>query len=212
MTVIFSDGRHVGAWLAGSDPVPDIAVVKVIPDHLTDMRLGDSDLLQVGDFDAAIYPGDSGGARAKLPGDLIGINTAFIDASETNPGVGFAVPINVAHKVADLLIDLARLVAAARGDLRRPDSGERRLLFLPFKDDTLSLSAPANPASRDNRSRQSCLLWLRASRDDLNAVNKASPLVRAASSSRGAAGNQQGWRWHPVAHPRMRNISRATDY
>jgi S1-C subfamily serine protease len=31
--------------------------------------------------DAAIYPGNSGGALADLQGDLVGINTAFIDAT-----------------------------------------------------------------------------------------------------------------------------------
>ena len=54
--------------------------------------------------DAAIYPGNSGGALANLRGELIGISTAYIGASNTNPGLGFAVPINVALKVADHLI------------------------------------------------------------------------------------------------------------
>jgi hypothetical protein len=31
--------------------------------------------------DAAIYPGNPGGARVKLEGELIGINTAFIGAT-----------------------------------------------------------------------------------------------------------------------------------
>jgi serine protease DegQ len=54
--------------------------------------------------DAAIYPGNSGGALANLRGELIGISTAYIGASNTNPGLGFAVPINVARRVADHLI------------------------------------------------------------------------------------------------------------
>jgi serine protease DegQ len=41
--------------------------------------------------DAAIYPGNSGGALVNLQDDLVGINTAFIGATNTNPGMGFAI-------------------------------------------------------------------------------------------------------------------------
>jgi serine protease Do len=42
--------------------------------------------------DAAIYPGNSGGALVNLRGDLVGINTAFTAAGGNNPGMGFAIP------------------------------------------------------------------------------------------------------------------------
>src|SRR5215468_10965637 len=57
-----------------------------------------------GDFiqtDAAIYPGNSGGALVNLHGELIGINTAFIVATNTNPGMGFAIPINMVRFIAN---------------------------------------------------------------------------------------------------------------
>jgi S1-C subfamily serine protease len=54
--------------------------------------------------DAAIYPGNSGGALVNLDGELIGINTAFIGATSTNPGMGFAIPINMARFIADQLV------------------------------------------------------------------------------------------------------------
>jgi S1-C subfamily serine protease len=54
--------------------------------------------------DAAIYPGNSGGALVDLRGDLIGINTAFIGAGSTNPGMGFAIPINLARKIVDRIL------------------------------------------------------------------------------------------------------------
>ncbi len=50
--------------------------------------------------DAAINPGNSGGALVNTRGELIGINTAIISRSGGgNQGVGFAVPINMAHHV-----------------------------------------------------------------------------------------------------------------
>jgi S1-C subfamily serine protease len=54
--------------------------------------------------DAAIYPGNSGGALVNLDGELIGINTAFIGATSTNPGMGFAIPINMVRSIADQLV------------------------------------------------------------------------------------------------------------
>jgi serine protease DegQ len=51
--------------------------------------------------DAAIYPGNSGGALVNLRGELVGIDTAFIGTGSTNPGMGFAIPINVVRSVVD---------------------------------------------------------------------------------------------------------------
>ena len=53
--------------------------------------------------DAAIYPGNSGGALVNLRGELIGINTGFLGAG-TNPGMGFAIPINMVRAIADQII------------------------------------------------------------------------------------------------------------
>jgi S1-C subfamily serine protease len=55
--------------------------------------------------DAAIYPGNSGGALVDLQGDLVGINTAFIGATNTNPGMGFAIPVNIARTVATQIME-----------------------------------------------------------------------------------------------------------
>jgi serine protease Do len=52
--------------------------------------------------DAAINPGNSGGALVNLDGQLIGINTAIHAQGQ---GIGFAIPVNRAEKVAsDLLL------------------------------------------------------------------------------------------------------------
>ncbi|HKQ26979.1 MAG TPA: Do family serine endopeptidase [Burkholderiales bacterium] len=52
--VTLKDNRRLPAKLVGADPGTDIAVVKVDPKNLVDVRFGDSDALQVGDFVIAI--------------------------------------------------------------------------------------------------------------------------------------------------------------
>jgi Do/DeqQ family serine protease len=54
ITVTLQDGRSLKAELVGSDPPTDIAVVKVDARGLTQIRLGDSARLAVGDFVVAI--------------------------------------------------------------------------------------------------------------------------------------------------------------
>lgn len=54
--------------------------------------------------DAAINPGNSGGALVDAAGRLVGINTAIISRSGGFMGVGFAVPVTMAHYVMDQLI------------------------------------------------------------------------------------------------------------
>jgi len=76
--------------------------------------------------DAAIYPGNSGGALVNLRGELIGINTAFIGATNSNPGMGFAIPVNMARTVADHLVE--------SGDVRRGRLG------ITFEDPTPALA------------------------------------------------------------------------
>jgi serine protease Do len=54
--------------------------------------------------DAAINPGNSGGALVDAEGRLIGINTAILSRDGGNQGIGFAVPVNLAHDVMDSLV------------------------------------------------------------------------------------------------------------
>jgi S1-C subfamily serine protease len=56
--------------------------------------------------DAAINPGNSGGALANEDGEVVGISTAIATNgdAEANAGVGFAIPIDEALKVASALV------------------------------------------------------------------------------------------------------------
>ncbi len=55
--------------------------------------------------DAAINPGNSGGALIDMNGELVGINSAIASRSGGNDGIGFAIPINLAKRIMDDLID-----------------------------------------------------------------------------------------------------------
>jgi Do/DeqQ family serine protease len=55
--------------------------------------------------DAAVNPGNSGGALVNTRGELIGINTAIASQTGSYAGYSFAVPINLVDKVMRDLID-----------------------------------------------------------------------------------------------------------
>ncbi len=52
--VTLKDRRQLQAKLVGADPGTDIAVLKIEPQNLTALRLGDSDAMQVGDYVIAV--------------------------------------------------------------------------------------------------------------------------------------------------------------
>ncbi len=54
INVALQDGRNFEAEMVGADSDSDIAVVKIAAEDLAEIRLGDSDALQVGDFVVAI--------------------------------------------------------------------------------------------------------------------------------------------------------------
>jgi 2-alkenal reductase len=54
--------------------------------------------------DAAINPGNSGGPLLNLQGQIIGVNSQIATTSNSSSGVGFAIPGNLAQRVAQQLI------------------------------------------------------------------------------------------------------------
>ncbi len=74
--------------------------------------------------DAAINPGNSGGALVNTAGELIGINTAILSQTGSYAGYGFAVPIDIARKIADDIIDFGIVQKAFIGAEVSPLSPE----------------------------------------------------------------------------------------
>lgn len=88
-----------------------------------DLSLGDQkiDLQDFFQTDAAINPGNSGGPLLNLRGEVIGLNTAIASSSGGSEGIGFAIPINMAMRVADELIRHGRLRRGYLGVTLDPD-------------------------------------------------------------------------------------------
>ncbi|WP_084484171.1 S1C family serine protease [Nocardia anaemiae] len=86
--------------------------------------------------DAAINPGNSGGALVDASGKLIGINTAIasLGGSEASGqqsgsiGLGFAIPVDQARRVADELIKTGHATYAQIGIKLRPQDTAARVL------------------------------------------------------------------------------------
>lgn len=55
--------------------------------------------------DAAINPGNSGGALVNAQGELVGLNTAIYSKSGGNMGIGFAIPVAIAERTVNDIIE-----------------------------------------------------------------------------------------------------------
>lgn len=65
--------------------------------------------------DAPINPGNSGGALVNIQGELVGINTAILSRTGSYTGYGFAVPVDIAMKIANDLIKFGEVQKAIPG-------------------------------------------------------------------------------------------------
>ncbi len=65
--------------------------------------------------DAAVNPGNSGGALVNAAGELVGINTSIISRTGSYTGYSFAVPVNIVGKVVDDFIEYGAVQRAMLG-------------------------------------------------------------------------------------------------
>ncbi|MBQ7985563.1 MAG: trypsin-like peptidase domain-containing protein [Bacteroidales bacterium] len=65
--------------------------------------------------DAAMNPGNSGGALVNMQGELIGINAAIASNTGSYAGYSFAIPVNIAHKVVNDIIRYGYTQRASAG-------------------------------------------------------------------------------------------------
>jgi len=181
VTVKLTDGRELRGKVLGTDPLTDVAVVKVQAANLPAVRIGNSDQLKPGEWaiaignplgldntvtvgiisatgrrssqigvsdkrvgfiqtDAAINPGNSGGPLLNQRGEVIGMNTAIIGGAQ---GLGFAIPINTAQRIADQLI--------AKGRIDHPYLGIQMTTLTPEVKKQINTAPDSNLTLKEDR-------------------------------------------------------------
>ncbi len=118
-----SDKLQVGQWaLAIGNPFGLDRTLTVGVISATKRRdIGIEDYEDFIQTDASINPGNSGGPLLNVYGEVIGINTAVVASGQ---GIGFAIPINLAHLVADQLIEKGEVVRGWLGVSIQPLTAE----------------------------------------------------------------------------------------
>ncbi|MAJ45490.1 MAG: hypothetical protein CMF96_12215 [Candidatus Marinimicrobia bacterium] len=112
-------------------------------------RLNYEDFIQ---HDAAINPGNSGGALYNLYGELIGINTAIATdgMSNSNAGIGFAIPINQAMRVIEDLISTGSVTRGWLGvSIQDIDENMAKALNLDILDGAIISQVLKNSPAED---------------------------------------------------------------
>ena len=157
VTVTLNNNSSYDATIIGTDPVTDVALIKIDAQGLPTIEMGDSDALRLGEWvlaigsplgdslrgtitagivsakgrtmtndgtfkiesfiqtDAAVNPGNSGGALVNKKGELVGINTAIVSQTGAYSGYSFAVPVNIVRKIVGDLIDFGTVKRAKLG-------------------------------------------------------------------------------------------------
>ncbi len=157
--VTLANGLDTPAEVIGTDPLADIAVLKIEVANLPVAPIGTADDLMIGEWaiaignplgnyvgdneptvtagvisalnrniapsseedgfyfgmiqtDAAINPGNSGGALVNASGELIGINASIISRSGGSEGLGFAIPIDRAMRIAEDFLSFGEIPRA----------------------------------------------------------------------------------------------------
>jgi Do/DeqQ family serine protease len=109
-----SDATRVGEWVVaiGSPFGLGYTVTAGVLSAKGRGGLGMNDIEDYLQTDASINPGNSGGPLCNLQGDVIGINTMIVGRGQ---GIGFAVPSNMAQRVATQIIKTGHVSRAWLG-------------------------------------------------------------------------------------------------
>ena len=101
-------GNPFGFVLANAEATVTAGVVSGVGRDILDSREGklSADMIQT---DAAINPGNSGGPLVNAEGRVIGVNSAILSQSGGSEGIGFAIPIDRARRIADELLRYGRI-------------------------------------------------------------------------------------------------------
>ncbi len=109
-------GNPFGYLLSNIEPTVTVGVISGVGRHILPTAFSSAsdgqeetvyaDMIQT---DASINPGNSGGALVNADGQVIGVNSAIFSRSGGSQGLGFAIPINRALRIAEQLRTIGRI-------------------------------------------------------------------------------------------------------
>jgi serine protease Do len=144
-------GNPFGYLLSNVEPTVTSGVISGTGRHILPGTISNSgeqgqtiyaDMIQT---DASINPGNSGGPLVNAEGEVIGVNSAIFSRSGGSQGLGFAIPINRALRIAEQIRTDGQVhrpwVGIDVGPTERDRAGRRR-------GATITRIAPDSPAER----------------------------------------------------------------
>ncbi len=140
-------GNPYGFVLANTEPSVTAGVVSGVGRNLATQSEGSGIYVDMIQTDASINPGNSGGPLVNAVGEVIGVNSSIFSPSGGSIGIGFAIPINRAKRVAEDLL--------AHGVVRRPWIGikiqtptQAAGTDIAKRDAVVATVTPGSPAAR----------------------------------------------------------------
>ena len=112
-----SDNVQIGEWvLAVGNPynLTSTVTAGIVSAKGRDLE-GNGNIESFIQTDAAVNPGNSGGALVNARGELVGINTAISSRTGSFVGYSFAVPSNIAKKIVDDILEFGAVQEAILG-------------------------------------------------------------------------------------------------
>lgn len=155
---VIAIGNPYGFVLANTEPTVTVGVVSGTGRNLMSAPEQSStiyvDMIQT---DAAINPGNSGGPLVNASGEVIGVNSSIYTPSGGSVGLGFAIPINRARRVAEDII--------AHGSVRQPWIGVKTAVAqagdfsaIATRGAVVASVTPGSPASKAGIRRGDAIL------------------------------------------------------
>jgi len=119
ITFANSDNVRVGEWvLAVGNPfnLTSTVTAGIVSAKARNINISGGRMIESFiQTDAAVNPGNSGGALVNVNGELVGINTAITSQTGSYVGYSFAVPSNIAKKVIEDLLEFGDVQTAYLG-------------------------------------------------------------------------------------------------
>jgi len=140
-------GNPYGFMLGNSEPSVTAGVISGVGRNLVARGEGPSAYFDMIQTDASINPGNSGGPLVNADGEVVGVNSSIYSTSGGSIGIGFAIPIDRARRVAEDLLNHGRVRRPWIGvQLEQPRTQNPRDLIA--RGALVASVAPGSPAQR----------------------------------------------------------------